>query len=197
VSAHSSYSRSDPALATVSRVVVVGMSGSGKTTLAAELARWLCAPQVELDALHWGPGWALPTVEGFRETVAVAVAGERWVADGNYSAVRDMVWRRAELLVWLDYSLPVVMARLVRRTVRRCLAREELWNGNRERLWVHLFTRDSLWWWVLRTYRKRRRQFPVLLALPEYRHLQVVRLRSPGALRAWLSELPGAGAPRA
>jgi adenylate kinase family enzyme len=165
------------------------MSGSGKTTLAAEMARRLGAPHVELDALHWGPNWTLPTVEGFREKVAGALSGERWVTDGNYSAVRDLVWGRAEMLIWLDYSLPVIMAQLVRRTLRRCLTREELWNGNRERLWEFLFTRESLWWWVLRTYRKRRRQFPELLALPEHAHLRVIRLRSPQAMREWLGEI--------
>jgi adenylate kinase family enzyme len=172
-----------------SRVVVIGMSGAGKTTLAKAIARRLGVPHVELDALHWGPNWSLPTVEGFREKVSAALAGERWVTDGNYSAVRDLVWGRAEMLVWLDYSLPVVMAQLTRRTLKRCLTREALWNGNRERLWEHLFTRDSLFWWVLRNFRKRRRLFPKLLARPEHRHLRVVRLRSPRAMRAWLAEM--------
>jgi adenylate kinase family enzyme len=172
------------------RVVVVGTSGSGKTTLAREVARRLALPHVELDALHWGPDWTEPPVELFRQRVEASLQAERWVADGNYGKVRDLVWGQAELLVWLDYALPLVMARLVRRTLGRVLTQEELWNGNRERLHDHLFTRNSLWLWALESHRRHRREYPARFQRPEFCHLQVVRLRSPAAARAWLSDLP-------
>ena len=59
----------------------------------------------------------------FRARVAAAIARPTWVADGNYSKVRDLVWARADTVVWLDYPLPVVVARLVRRTLTR------MWRG--------------------------------------------------------------------
>lgn len=172
------------------RVVVVGTSGSGKTTLARELARRLALPHVELDALHWGPDWSPAPVEEFRRRVEAALLSGGWVADGNYSKVRDLVWGRAELLVWLDYPLPLVMARLARRTARRVLTQEELWNGNRERLGEQ-FTRDSLWLWALQTHRRHRREYPARFQQPAYRHLTVVRLRSPRAAAQWLARLAG------
>lgn len=171
------------------RVVVVGTSGSGKTTLAREVARRLALPHVELDALHWGPHWTEPAVELFRERVAAALQEGRWLADGNYGKVRDLVWGQAEMLVWLDYALPLVMGRLVRRTLRRVVTREELWSGNRERLRDHLFTRDSLWLWALQSHRRHRREYPARFQRPEFRHLEVVRLRSPATASAWLSEM--------
>src|SRR5438046_1897539 len=74
------------------RIVVVGVPGAGKTTLAVELAGRLGIPRVECDALFWGPSWTpTPPVE-FRARVAAATAGEAWVTDGNYAAVRDIVW---------------------------------------------------------------------------------------------------------
>jgi adenylate kinase family enzyme len=170
------------------RVVVVGTSGCGKTTLARALARRLDLPHVELDALHWGPGWTEPPVELFRQRVEAALRGDGWVADGNYSKVRDLVWGRAELLVWLDYALPLVMARLVRRTLRRCFTGEELWSGNRERL-REQFTRGSLWLWALQSHRRHRREYPERFRRPEFCHLAVVRLRSPRAAAQWLAEL--------
>jgi len=100
------------------RIVVVGTTGSGKTTLAGELARRLEVPHVELDALHWEPGWTEAPTDLFRERVTHALSGEAWVADGNYSAVRDIVWSRADTIVWLDYSLPTMLYRLARRTFR-------------------------------------------------------------------------------
>jgi adenylate kinase family enzyme len=141
------------------RVVVVGTSGSGKTTLAREIALRLSLPHVELDAVHWGPNWAEPPVELFRQRTEEALRGGRWVADGNYGKVRDLVWGRAEMLVWLDYALPLVMGRLVLRTLRRGFTQEELWNGNRERL-RDMLTRESLLLWALQSHRRHRREYP-------------------------------------
>jgi shikimate kinase len=123
------------------RIVVVGTTGSGKTTLAGELAQRLEVSHVELDALHWEPHWVEAPIEIFRERVVHAVSGEAWVTDGNYSAVRDIVWSCADTIVWLDYSLPTILYRLARRTFRRIFTREELWNGNKERIWVQFLRR--------------------------------------------------------
>lgn len=116
------------------RAVVVGTTGSGKTTLAANLANLLLAKHIELDALHWGPNWTPVPDQVFRRRVANAVADERWVADGNYSKVRDLTWNRVDVWIWLDYSYPRVLWRLTARTWRRVRFREELWSGNRESL---------------------------------------------------------------
>lgn len=151
------------------RIAVVGTTGSGKTTLAQQLAERLGIPHVELDALYWGPNWTEPTREEFRARVAQAVAGDRWVADGNYSKVRDLVWSRADTAVWLDYSLPVILWQLARRTLRRVATQEELWSGNRERMRGAFFSRNSLFVWALQTYWRRRRDYPRLLAQPEYK----------------------------
>src|SRR5436853_4183216 len=95
------------------RLVVIGTSGSGKTPLAGEIARRLALPHVELDALHWEPNWTEAPLERFRQRVEAAILGDRWVVDGNYnSKVRDLVWSRAEVLVWLDYPLSLIMMRL-------------------------------------------------------------------------------------
>ena len=169
------------------RVVVVGTTGSGKTTLAARLATLLNLPHVELDALHWDADWTPSPL--FRERVAKALEPPRWVVDGNYSAVRDIGWGRADTLVWLDYPFYVVMRQLTRRTLERGLGRETLWNGNRERLWAQFASRDSIFLWALRTHWKKRREYEILLADPRYAHLEPVRLRSPKEMKAWLESL--------
>ena len=87
------------------RAAVVGTSGSGKTTLATSLAQRLGLAHVELDSLYWGPDWTPAPRERFREQVARALSGEAWTTDGNYGAVRDIVWARADTVVWLDLSL--------------------------------------------------------------------------------------------
>ena len=186
----------EPALLPGRRIVVVGTTGSGKTTTARRLAETLGYPHVELDALHWEPNWTPATVEVFRDRVRRAIEGPCWVVDGNYSAVRDVLWPAADSIVWLDYALPVIVGRLLRRTIRRSLWREELWNGNREHLVRALFSTDSILLWALRTYRRRRREYPELFRRPEYGHLRIICLRSPRQTEAWV-EMLGMAAERA
>lgn len=171
------------------RIHVVGTSGSGKTTLARRLARVLGIPHVELDAIFWGPDWTQTPAELFRERTADALSGEAWTTDGNYSKVRDIVWGRADTVVWLNYPLPLVLWRVITRTLRRSLTGEELWSGNRETLRQSFFDRESIILFSLKSYGRRRRQYPELFRQPEYCHLCVVELRSPRQARRWLEEV--------
>ena len=178
-----------PHQATGRRLVVIGTSGAGKTTVARQVSSILGVPHIEFDAYRHGPNWTETPDDLFREQLRAALRGDEWVADGNYSIARDVVWPRATTLVWLDYPMRVVMWRLFWRTMRRGVLREELWNGNKENLWWHLATRDSLFAWVLKTHWRRRRTMPAAIAQPEHAHLDVVRLRSPKATREWLRTL--------
>ena len=122
------------------RIAVVGTTGSGKTTLASALAAQLALPHIELDSLNWQAGWrdlSRTDPDEFVRRATFAVAADAWVADGNYGLVRDFVWRRATHLVWLDYDRPVIMYRVIWRSLARALLRTELWAGNRER-WGHM-----------------------------------------------------------
>lgn len=173
----------------ITRIAIVGTTGTGKTTLGRQLAQLYQVPFVELDALHWEPNWTGAPVEVFRQRTEEATNGDAWVADGNYGQVRDIVWARAQTLVWLDYPLHVVMWRLLIRTFKRTLGGETLWNGNRERFRTQFFSRESLFLWALQTFRRRRREYPVLLRQPEYSHLALVRLHSSRATCKWLDSL--------
>jgi len=168
---------------------VIGVTGSGKTTFARELAQRLGSPHVELDALHWEPNWTEAPLDTFRARVAQALSGDRWVVDGNYGKARDIIWSRADTIVWLDYALPIILWRLWWRTLRRMITREELWSGNRESARGAFFSRDALFAWAIKTYPRRRREYPVLLKQPEYAHLTLVHLRSPRETRQWVENL--------
>lgn len=173
----------------MSRVAVVGVTGAGKTTMAETLAQRLGVMHVELDSLHWDPGWQQAPREVFRRRVAEALSGPSWVADGNYSKTRDLVWGRADTLVWLDYSRRLALGRLITRTFRRIMRREQLWNGNRETLRGTLLSRDSLLLYLFQSHGRLRRSYPQALQDPRYAHLKVVRLRSPREADCWLTGL--------
>ncbi len=170
------------------RVHVVGITGSGKTTLARMLASRLHVPHIELDALHWEPGWTEPDLVVFRARVEQALQADGWVVDGNYNKVRDILWKRADTLVWLDYPMPLILWRLFWRTLRRALSRELLWNTNRESLRTAFFSRQSLFVWAFTSRRSLRERYSQPLP-PEYPHLHKVHLRSPRETDAWLRRL--------
>jgi adenylate kinase family enzyme len=172
------------------RIVVVGSTGSGKTTLAKALAARLGYPHVELDSLHWDPGWSPAPRDVFRARIATALTPDCWVVDGNYSVARDLVWESADLLVWLDYPLRVILPRLLLRSLKRGLLRQELWNGNREQL-TDLFASDAPIRWSIATHSRRRREYPAILAQPQFAGLQVVRHASPGETDRWLRGFDG------
>jgi hypothetical protein len=102
--------------------------------------------------------------------VLAATVGDDWVADSTYKRMLgDLIVDRADLLVWLDLPIRLVLWRLVRRTAVRIRRRTVLWNGNVEEGW-----RDAwryLIWPAVRTAVENRRALPKL-------YPQVVRLRS-------------------
>lgn len=183
-------SRRDPgrSLLGCHRVLILGRTGSGKTTLGRQLAAALDVPHVELDALFFGPDLSTVPLPILRERTTAAVAGEHWVTDGNKSAVRDLVWPRADTVVWLDYPLVVSLWRLARRAVWRTsvLKEQATSSGGSGSLPRQLFSAAKGVLTALRSHRGQRRRYPRMFADPSNRHLAVVRLRSPRATRHWL-----------
>jgi len=172
------------------RINVVGTTGSGKTTTARLLANRLGLRHIEMDALSWKPNWEMTPRDQLPGLVDTATAGSDWVVDGNYSAVRDVLWPKLDTLIWLDYSFPRVFTQLFVRTIRRSITREELWNGCRERFAISFFSKDSILLWCLKTYWKRRRNYPGILSRPEFNHITVFRFRSPKQFRNWFERIP-------
>ena len=170
------------------RICVIGTSGAGKTTLARQVAQKLNIPHFELDSMFWEPNWVTVPADIFRHRVEKSLMGNNWIVDGNYSKTRDIVWGKANTLVWLDYSFPLVMSRILWRTFHRVITKQQICNGNYE-TWKKTFSKESIILWSLQTYRKRKKEYPILIKQPEYFHLNIVRLNSPQAAEDWLSTL--------
>src|SRR5580693_3838051 len=174
--------------AAVRRVSVVGASVVKKSTFASSLALVLGAAFLELDSLQHQADWTPLPASEFRARVALVADGECWVIDGNYSRVQDLVWARADTVVWLDLPRRTVIRRIVWRTLRRVGGRVELWNGNRER-WRNLLTLDkeeSVIAWAWQTHASNRARYEAALGDPVNGHLRFVRLRSPAEVRRFL-----------
>lgn len=178
-------------MATPERVSVVGNSGSGKTTLARRIAEELSVPHVELDAIFHQAGWTPLPRDEFRSRVDAATAGEAWVVDGNYSAVRDIVWERADTVVWLDLPRRTVMRQLTLRTLRRAVTREELWNTNREPLanFLRWDPEQSILRWAWTRHQPNRERYAAAMVDPRWNHLAFVRLTSVADAERWVAAL--------
>ena len=159
------------------RIVVVGSSGSGKTHLAHALAQRFGREHIELDRLHWGENWTHRP--DFREQVEALVAREEWVMEGNYRAVGELVWGRATAIVWLNYSILIVLRRAAARSLRRIVRGERLWGGNRETFRRAFLSREGPVIWILQSHHRRRRKLREMFRSDHYKHLTVFEARDP------------------
>jgi len=178
-----------------SRIALLGVSGSGKTTLAREIAGRLGCEHIELDAIHHLADWTPIDRDEMRRIVSDRTAADRWVVDGNYSRmVADIVMARADTVVLLDLPRRVVMWRIVARSLRRLARREELWNGNRERL-RYLFKlrpEENIILWAWTTHGQRRESFDAAGADPANAHITWVRITSDRERAAWVDRVAAA-----
>ncbi|MEZ6184457.1 MAG: AAA family ATPase [Planctomycetota bacterium] len=94
-----------------SRVVIVGNSGAGKSTLAERLAQEHDLARLDLDTIAWDPGPARRPLERSQaELEAFTAQHPRWVIEGCYADLAELLRDQATLLVFLDPG------------VERCLA---------------------------------------------------------------------------
>jgi adenylate kinase family enzyme len=168
------------------RILVIGTSGSGKSTLAQKIAQCLDLPYFATDPFYWEPGWKLAPHEKVLELVSDVVRREAWVMDGNFDNLRDLVWMRAECIIWLDYPLLTILRQVVARNFRWVITRQETWSGNRMTLW-RAFSGIRH---TLRSYVLKHDSYPRWLAeLPET--MEWYRFRSRREAQAWVGGLPG------
>lgn len=175
------------------RISIVGSSGSGKTTLARTISDRLSLPHLELDAVHHQPDWQPLPPDQFRAAVQPLVDTDAWVIDGNYrsAGIQDLIWERADTIIWLDLSRLTTMRRVTARSIRRSATREVLWNGNREQ-WTNLVHPNPeinivLWTWT--RYDKTRRRYEDDSASPRWSHIDWIHLRSQHAIDEFVTNI--------
>ena len=172
------------------RIAVIGTSGSGKTFVAEALARILGLRYVCNDAIIWRSNWQpTPRDEVFAEIDAATRAGG-WTFDGNLGASPEdqLILSRCDTIVWLDLPRWQVFSSITRRTIVRAISKEPMWHGNVER-WRTVFSRDSMIWWAIKTYGKRKRAYAALFADPDFADRVRIRLCSRREVNEWLARL--------
>lgn len=177
------------------RIRVVGGSGTGKTTFARALAARLALPHLELDAVNHREGWRQAEPDEFAASLEefLRASPDGWVVDGSYQRHTQRLWDEADTVVWLDPPRWRTMSRVLRRTARRLLTRQVLWNGNREQ-WRNLLRREpeqNILRWAWQAHRvNRERYHRTWLAHGDAHSLpRWVRITSPAQSRQWLARV--------
>lgn len=101
------------------RIVVDGMTGAGKSTLSRALAAKTRLPLIHLDLLYWKPGWSRPTPDEWSEKQREVLAGNAWIAEGNYPETLPLRLERADTIIVLDTPWWRCAARAFKRGLRR------------------------------------------------------------------------------
>ncbi len=171
------------------RISVVGTSCSGKTTFAKNLAQILNVKHIELDAINWLPDWIERPKEEFLSLVEKAAADDAWVFDGNYTRTREIVWRRATAIIWLNYSFPRTFYRSLNRATRRVLTGERIYSGNRETFGKAFLSRDSILLWVLTSYHEKQRRYSKLLREDKLSEKEIFIFRHPSQAEEFLRQV--------
>jgi len=171
------------------KIVIFGLPGTGKTTLAARLARLLDLPCHDLDQVLFTSDGALP-LEEFRTRAAALTRTAGWIVDGNYAKLADVTWHRADTVIWLDYPLPLIVARVTRRNLRRLAGRESAPGGGFG--WRRaFFSRKSVLANAIRKYLRNRGRYADQLAGIPQPGVQVLRFRTPAQAEHWLTAISG------
>src|SRR4051812_32568524 len=176
----------EAALAIGRRVIVTGLAGSGKSTFSRSLAAKTGLPLIHLDLRFWKPGWVAPSEEEWREKQRRALAGDAWIADGNYHETLDLRLERADTIVFLDTPWPVCAGRALVRGLRK--SGGQMPEGCDDSAWRRL--RDE-WRIAGRIWRRRRsepkREHEIISQHGRHAALQV--LRSKREVREFLDGL--------
>jgi adenylate kinase family enzyme len=159
------------------RVIVTGLAGAGKSTFSRALGAKTGLPVIHLDLYAWKPGWVRMDDDELGEAQRELLAGEEWIADGNYYTTLAERVARADTVVFLDTPWWICSWRAFMRGIRRPPGFEPP-KGCDDSAWQRL--RDE-WWLVWRIWRVRRsdreRELQILSQHGGHADLHVLRSR--------------------
>lgn len=133
------------------RILIIGCSGTGKSTLAQVIASLRGLTYVSMDRdIFWLPGWKMRPRPEAISLIEQAVAGPRWIIDGNSPGTLPLRLPRTDIVIWRRPPRHVALRGVISRWLRyRGRSRPEMAPGCPERLdwkflrYIWTFERDE------------------------------------------------------
>lgn len=102
----------------MNKIAIIGSSGSGKSYLAQELGEHYDLPVVDLDDVILDDDFEKPPLEVYRERVKAEANKDKWVIEGVYPKIGDIVWTSADAVVWLNLPFQAIRKRYKEREIK-------------------------------------------------------------------------------
>jgi adenylate kinase family enzyme len=168
------------------RVLILGSGSAGKTTFAQALAGATGLPLVHLDSLHWGPGWNSVAPQVFQKRLASALKRPAWIIDGSYLASLPQRLKRADTVIYLDYSRWRCLAQLLKRRLAYRSSTGKIRPGMPDGCPERIYFSYVRWLWRYPISERPK----VFAAIDQCKHkVNVLRFSDPGAADGFLCTL--------
>ena len=162
------------------RISIIGGSGTGKSTLCEILAKKLKLPAIHLDAINFNENWVEIDKKERDKIISAKTKEEKWIIDGNYNKTLKERLKRADLIIWLDYSTYMQLKGVLKRFLKtRNKERPEI-PGCKERLNFNFIK------YVI-TYNKKKRP-EIIEMLKEVTKDKVLIFKKQKDLNRWIKE---------
>ena len=128
--------------------LIIGSQACGKSTLAKQLhSRYPNLKLIEFDDFYWKANWKKTGSTKFYREVKTCLFDKipadtpkgydykpkyenGVIMDGNFNIIKELTWKLADVVIWLDYDFKEVFCRAIKRTIFRILTRQRICNGN-------------------------------------------------------------------
>lgn len=166
------------------RIAIIGTTGSGKSTLAGEIGICLNIPVHSLDNLQKDEEGHKIDYPDFLTRVNAIASEASWIMDGGYKITNPIILKNAQVVIWLDYPLRIVLPRRIRRN----LSHSSAYSSISPKTFAHRIGNFAQM--VRKTIRKHHQLKKAYQSLSvDYPHLRIIHITNPHLTRLWLEDL--------
>ncbi len=166
------------------RIVVIGCMGAGKSVFSERLSGLTGLKLYNLDRLFWKPGGEGTDRKEWLRIQEEIVAGPSWIIEGNYGATIDVRLKRADSVIFLDFSTLSCFLGVIKRALLSKVGierRRDIVVGCNERL-------DAKFLRYAWTFNEKHRK-GILQGLSRYPNVELIVLRRRRDAERYLSEI--------